>query len=82
MQWLQARALELQQGSGLPSTFHPSDPDAPEVKALTALLAQLEERRFFAINTDTGGVVAYVLIGRLQGTDGWTGLLGVGIASD
>ncbi|KAI0029993.1 hypothetical protein K488DRAFT_88186 [Vararia minispora EC-137] len=77
----QINILSPQNISSFPSTIQPSSDSGAELEALKEHLGELEEKRFFAVN-GSGEVVAFVLVGRIGGSDDWVGLLGVGIAAD
>ncbi|KAK7057391.1 hypothetical protein R3P38DRAFT_3168917 [Favolaschia claudopus] len=73
-------SVELSSDTHIPKTVN-SSTTTPELSALSAKLAELQDLHCFSVQPDNGGSqVIYSLIGKKA--NGWAGLVGIGIWSD
>ncbi|KAH8120575.1 hypothetical protein DFH11DRAFT_75205 [Phellopilus nigrolimitatus] len=84
----EATPLVLASDTSLPAAFKGSSQET-DVAHLSGLLAQLENRFAFSVNTGRGGIILHFLLGQPRGraddsnnANVWAGLLGVGVWAD
>ena len=80
--------MELQPPDSLPSTL-PANLDLKSSKTsvdkFTKILSTFEQKHCFRVKQGghgAGGLVAFFLLGKLDGEEGWGGLVGIGVWAD
>jgi len=77
-------AVELQLPNSLPSTLSANLDFQVSVDKFAKLLSSFTQKHCFCVKQGSirSGLVAFFLLGKLDGEDGWGGLVGVGVWAD